>query len=101
MKKSNVSTEPLVIEVVSETDGYAYQLDPDSRLRIRKNVPNVSPAGRLFVGYDTKNDFEKIHGDMGLQIARLLTGLPQEQMEKLGGIEFFDVKNDRRVRLSR
>jgi hypothetical protein len=44
----------------------------------------------VFVGYDTRAEFEELHGPMWKQIAMMLTGLTWEQIESMGGVRIYD-----------
>ena len=82
--------EPLVIQIGRQRDGCTYQLHPSSRARLRKEFPDVRPVPSVFIGYDTKSDFEALHGPLWKQIATMLTGLSWERIETLGGIQIYD-----------
>jgi hypothetical protein len=40
------------------------------------------------VSFDTQWDFDRLHGPMWTQIAMLLTGLSEEQIQSFGGFIF-------------
>ena len=82
--------EPLIIQIGRQRDGCTYQLHPSSRARLRKVFPDIRPIPSVFIGYETKSDFETLHGPLWPQIATMLTGLPEEKIEHLGGIKIFD-----------
>jgi len=52
------------INVNKQMDGYAFSTTPSSRALIRKLSPNAHPANTIFVGYDTKSDFEVYIGKL-------------------------------------
>lgn len=81
---------PLVIYVGRQATGCTYQMGPISRRRIREAFPDARIAPSVFVGYETKQDFEKAHGPIWDQLAIILTGLTREQIDKLGGIRIYD-----------
>lgn len=83
-------TPAITIEISVDTDGYTYQLTPQSRLRIRRAFPDVEPASRIFVGHDTLADFEDVHGSVKRQVIALLTGVSAERLRGLGAIQFRD-----------
>jgi hypothetical protein len=80
--------KPIVIWVARESDGVSFALDRAGRVRLGEPATRSWP--RLFVGWDTKADYETIHGDITDQIAMVLTGLPLEKLKGLGGIIFKD-----------
>lgn len=74
--------EPIIILAGLQRDGTAYQLDPLSKERLAARYPGVSPAPRLFVGYDTRSEFESLHGPMWPQIVSLLTGVSIDRLTR-------------------
>jgi hypothetical protein len=46
------------INVNKQMDGYSFSITPSIRNLIKKLFPNANPANNIFVGYDTKSDFE-------------------------------------------
>jgi hypothetical protein len=81
---------PLVIYVGRQATGCAYELGPLSRRRIKESFPQAKSAPSVFVGYDTKKDFERVHGPIWEQVAAILTGLSADQISKLGGLRIYD-----------
>jgi hypothetical protein len=81
----------LILEVGWQGDGGAYGLDLDSYDRIRAAYPDapVNPDGML-LGYDQARDYDRYHRPYWPQIALMLTGLTEDQIAQLGGIELFD-----------
>ena len=86
-----MSNQPIIIEFGLQGDGVTYRLEFRSRRRIAEAFPGVHPSRHnVFVGYDTRDDFEKIHGPIWRQIAIILTGLNWEQIIQLGGAKLVD-----------
>mgnify|MGYP001426042618 CR=1 FL=1 len=81
---------PLVIHIGRQSDGCAYELNPRSVAVIRARYPGVRAVPSVFVGYDTRTEFEELHGPMWKQIAMMLTGLSWEQIEQMGGVSIYD-----------
>jgi hypothetical protein len=81
---------PLVIYVGRQATGCAYELGPLSRKRIKEIFPQTPSAPKVFVGYETKQDFERIHGPLWEHVAIILTGLTPDQIDRLGGIRLYD-----------
>jgi hypothetical protein len=83
-------TEPLIIKLGRQLDGFVFQLDPRSRKWLEENFPGSGRPGRLFVGYDTKSDFDILNGDLLEQVAQLLTGLDKESLRRVGRVRLYD-----------
>lgn len=78
---------PLTIFVGYQNNGATYQFDPISREKIQETFPSSQQAKTIFVGFDTKDDFEKQHGPIWKQIILLLSGVSaSELIEKFGTI---------------
>ncbi len=86
-----MSNQPIIIEYGLQGDGVTYRLEAGSRRRIAGAFQGVHPSRHnVFVGYDTREDFENVHGPIWRQIAIILTGLSWEQIQKLGGARLLD-----------
>lgn len=81
--------EAIVIHIGGKSDGYAYELRPDSRERVAAE-PKAQLVRMVFIGFDTKEDFETIHGPIEWQVATLLTGLSKADLVRLGGVRLYD-----------
>ena len=81
---------PLVVSVGRQGDGYAFQLEPRSRARVRERTPQLAPAGQVFISFDTRADFESAHGAMWKQVVLMLTGMREQDLRDLGGVRFVD-----------
>ncbi|MFY9820235.1 MAG: hypothetical protein WAM82_02565 [Thermoanaerobaculia bacterium] len=79
---------PIVIEVGKQMNGATFRLSPKTEAMLASRIPNWSPASSIFVSFDTQWDFDRLHGPMWTQIAMLLTGLSEEQIQDLGGFVF-------------
>ena len=79
-------TKPIIILAGIQAQGTTYALHPESKQRLKTAFPEVSQAPSVYVGYDTQDDFTRLHGPMWSQIATLLTGLSVEQLQKLGPV---------------
>jgi hypothetical protein len=60
---------------------------------LTSQISDWSPASSVFVSFDTQWSFERFHGPMWTQIAMLLTGLSEEQIQDLGGFSFVSPKD--------
>ena len=84
------TTSPLVVSVGRQGDGYAFELEPRSRARVREQAAQLAPAGQVFISFDTKADFESAHGPMWKQVVLMLTGMREQDLRELGGARFVD-----------
>lgn len=72
-------------------DGFAFSITPSIRDFIKKLFPNAHPANNIFVGYDTKSDFDKYVGKIEPHIYPALLGVDnQEDLNKFDEILFVD-----------
>ncbi len=77
------------INVYKQLDGYNYSLLPSMRDLIKKLFPGSHPANSIFVGYDTKSDFEQYHSKLERYIYPALLGVDKEQIRgQVDEIEF-------------
>jgi hypothetical protein len=89
---------PIKVLIGRQGDGCAYELHPESKARIAKAFPLVKQAPSVFLGYETKAEFEAAHGPHWKQVAIMLSGLTWSQLRKLGGVEIYDPTDHRVVR---
>ena len=54
--------EAIKISVNKQMDGYTFSITPSIRELIKSWFPNAHPANYIFVGFDTKSDFEVYSG---------------------------------------
>ena len=87
--------DKIIIEVGVQLDGYTFRLSPRARAKLERESPNLPPPTSLFVGFDTRSDFEKIHGPMWQQIVSILTGISEDKLKKIGDYEFVDPLTNR------
>ncbi len=90
LDQASPAPSPLVVSVGRQGDGYAFQLEPRSRARVRERTPQLAPAGQVFISFDTKADFESAHGAMWKQVVLMLTGMREQDLHELGGARFVD-----------
>jgi hypothetical protein len=81
---------PLVIYVGRQHDGAVYELGPLSEIRMEDNYPHVQRLPDVMLGYEQKQDFERLHGPLWGQVALMLTGLTPEQVNNLGGVRLYE-----------
>ncbi len=81
------------ISVNKQMDGYSFSISPSIRDFIRKLFPTAHPANNIFVGYDTKSDFEIYAGTLETYIYPALLGIDDEtDLDKLDEIQFIDTQ---------
>lgn len=81
------------INVNKLMDGYSFSITPSIRDFIKSLFPNARPANNIFVGYDTKSDFEIHIGRLENHIYPALLGVDDNRdLEKLGEIVFIDTQ---------
>jgi len=81
------------INVNKQMDGYSFSITPTIREFIKKLFPNAHPANNIFVGYDTKSDFEIYVGKLESHIYPALLGMENERdLNQLGEILFIDTQ---------
>ena len=55
---------------------------PTSAARIRLAFPSVRVAPSVYVGYETRDEFEALHGPMWPQIVILLAGVSADKLRE-------------------
>jgi hypothetical protein len=89
---------PLVMDAIrinvnKQLDGYSFSITPSIRDLIRKLLPNAHPANTIFVGYDTKSNFEVNAGKLESHIYPALLGVDsQSDLNQLDEIQFIDAQ---------
>lgn len=85
--------ETIKINVNKQMDGYSFSITPSMRNFIKKLFPNAHPANNIFVGYDTKSDFEIYVGKLESYIYPALLGVDNENdLNQFGEIQFIDTQ---------
>ncbi len=87
----------ILIYIGKQGDGCVYELHPRSRRDLKDKYPDVRPAPSVFIGYNTRDEFESLHGPMWPQVAQMLTGLVPSQIRKLGGARIYDPVAEREI----
>lgn len=81
------------INVNKQMDGYSFSISPSIRDQIKKLFPNAHPANNIFVGYDTKSDFEIYIAKLESHIYPALLGVENEaDLDKLDEIQFVETQ---------
>jgi hypothetical protein len=85
--------DAIKINVNKQMDGYSFSISPSIRDFIKKLFPNAHPANNIFVGYDTKSDFEIYVGKLESQIYPALLGVDSKNdLNQLDEIQFVDTQ---------
>jgi hypothetical protein len=88
--------DPIVIHRSVNRDGETYALPPRSLRRLREVFGQaVHARPRVFIAHERGPDYEHVHAAVASQIVMLLTGLPEQRLESVGGIIFRDPVTDR------
>jgi len=79
---------PIIIQVGRRANGLVFGLHPLSRAMIQSAFPGArASATTVSVNFETPHDFQTTHGsikDLAGKIVPTLTGLEQQELEKLG-----------------
>lgn len=75
---------PIKIFANREAMGTTYALEGAARLALQESFPGVHVAPTVYVGIETEEDFERVHGKFWKQIAMLLTGLSTSKLKEFG-----------------
>ncbi len=79
------------INVNKQMDGYSFSITPSIREAIRMQFPNAHPANSIFVGYDTRSDFESYIGKLEQYIYPALLGMDNDNdLKRLDEVQFVD-----------
>jgi hypothetical protein len=97
---------PLTILSIPVNNGTVFRLEGNSQARIMQHYPNarllgevvqrggvVQPGGVVFP-HDVREDFEGQHGPVWDQVIILLTGVPEEAIDRLGGIRIVTLNGE-------
>lgn len=84
--------ESIKINVNKQIDGYTFSIAPSLRQLIKSWFPDSHPANNIFVGYDTRSDFELYFGRLEKIIYPALLGIDDKNdlSKKINGILFID-----------
>lgn len=79
----------IVINVHKDMDGYTFSVPPSVRKLVVSKFPQANPVSRLFVGFDTRDDFELHHDRIERHISPVLLGLSSKrELKKFSPIQF-------------
>ena len=81
---------PLIIVSIRTTAGTEFRLTPASQERILSHFPNARLTGPVTFPKQVRKDYERQHGPVWGQVILQLTGIPEEAVDRLGGIRIVD-----------
>lgn len=81
---------PLVVQVGKQRDGATFRLTPLTEVTLASRMADRFPVSSVFVSFDDRWDFERLHGSAWSHIVMLLTGLDEAEIKELGGFRFVD-----------
>lgn len=87
----------IIINVGIQSDGYVFRLQPKSRHWLQENYPHTNIVSSIFIGFDTKQEFEEIHGSIWEQVSKLLTGLSLQELNTLGGFAIYSPSEKKEI----
>jgi hypothetical protein len=91
---------PLTILSIPVRNGTIFKLEASSQARIMQHYPNARLLGevqrdvRLEFSSDVREDFERLHGPVWDQVIINLTGIPEEAIDRLGGIRIVTMNGE-------
>ena len=74
------------------SEGIYFRLEPQSQERVMRYFPNAKLSGvmklpeQVLFPSQVRDDYERQHGPVWNQVMIILTGLPEEAIERLGGV---------------
>jgi hypothetical protein len=89
---------PVDIYVGRRSDGCAYGLSPYSLALIHKRFPEARPVRALSIQTEMQPDLRASQGHLWDQVARIVTGLTDEQLTELGGYRLYEPRRKEFVR---
>jgi hypothetical protein len=94
-KPSTGPLGPIEILVSCRSDGCGYGLSPLSQNLILKRFPQAILAPTVFIATWIPSEMEKTQRPIWEQVARILTGLSEDQLNQLGGYRVIDYRSKR------
>jgi len=81
----------VTIDVNRQPDGYTFVLGLSEKRNLKVVIPNATPASRLYIDYDTKEDFATLYGKLEHYIFPALLGIEEDQIDLIDKIIFRDI----------
>ncbi len=89
---------PIDVVVVRRSDGYTYSLSLTSQKLISRAFPHANIVHNVFISPSAQADFERTQEPIWGQVASILTGISEQQIQQLGGYRVIDYMSKRVVR---
>jgi hypothetical protein len=89
---------PVEIYIGRQSDGCAYGLHPNSRVLIKRRFPHARPLESVFIRTEDRPDAEDGQSAVWPQVALLLTGLSEQELQELGGYRLYDPVEQKSLR---
>ena len=83
--------DTIEIRVNKQMDGYTFSTLPTVRQLIKSWFPDAHPANNIFVGYDTKSDFELYYRKLESYLYPALLGIDDNQCWTIRLIKSFSL----------
>lgn len=87
--------DKVIVFIGRQNDGLVFRLESKSKEKIKEKSDYQHLPRSLFISFDVKEDFEKIHGSMYEHVLTALTGLSREALNSLGGYEIIEPVNNK------
>jgi hypothetical protein len=87
---------PLTIVSIPTSEGTEFRLEAKSQERILQHFPNARMKGQVklpqlvLIPSQVRKVYERQHGPVWDQVIIILTGIPEEAIDRLGGIRIID-----------
>lgn len=91
---TTIESDPLQIIVSQDLEGYTFSLTSSSKELILTKFKDARPVRSISVGYDVKQSFEMIYGNIEKHILPTLVDLSKEQIEQIGEIQLIDSRTN-------
>ncbi len=82
--------QEIVINVGRRRDGMFFQLSPKSQLWLENQFPHLHVPGKVFIGFDTASSLDDMKVDIWRQVILMLTGITEQELEKMARVRFYD-----------
>jgi hypothetical protein len=89
---------PILIRVLVENDALVCRLDEAETARVEALLGHPHERLSVSAAHDVMQDFERLYGDIGPELAHVVTGLTLEQLFAAGGVRFVDALTSRVLR---
>ena len=102
--RSHGMSERITVWVGKDWDGFTFRLRPETKRLVKDLQPKTKsfaggkkpelPMSQVSISFDEKKTYEELERSVYTYILEMLTGLSEEEIEKLGGAIFRDAKTE-------